>query len=119
MKTTNGNMTTRFNRRTVKLSEAVAKMYDRIKIRTLITTPNATKHPTNNACPSLNVLVSAIINLGRNLHHYVIVEGGETETQLNLLRQNQCSAAQGFYFNRPMHAEDFAAFLAKTKSFFK
>jgi diguanylate cyclase (GGDEF)-like protein len=58
-----------------------------------------------------NVLANAVISLGRNLHHHVVAEGVETEAQLEFLRRHQCSAAQGFYLNMPMLAEDFTAYL--------
>jgi diguanylate cyclase len=63
-----------------------------------------------------NVLVHAIISLGRNLHHQVIAEGVETQLQLDFLRQHRCATAQGFYLNMPMLAEDCAAFLKGAKS---
>lgn len=58
-----------------------------------------------------DILVNAIIGIGKSLHHQVIAEGVETAKQLAFLRENHCSAAQGFYLNPPMIAEEFAAVL--------
>ncbi len=59
-----------------------------------------------------DILVNAVIGLGKSLHHQVIAEGVETAQQLAFLRENHCMAAQGFYFGAPMMAEDFAKFLS-------
>lgn len=40
----------------------------------------------------------------------VVAEGIETEQQLTVLRRAQVQAAQGFYFSRPVSAEDFMTF---------
>ena len=58
------------------------------------------------ADPSDATLVSAMITLGRSLNHRVIAEGVETLEQLNFLRQHQCDEAQGYYFSRPVPAEE-------------
>ena len=36
-----------------------------------------------------------------------VVEGVETEKQLELLRTNCCNIAQGFYFDKPLPVEEF------------
>ena len=58
-----------------------------------------------------DVLVHAIIEIGRGLRHHVVAEGVETLGQLSFLRKYHCSAVQGFYLNVPMIAEDFSVFL--------
>ncbi|CAN5877401.1 hypothetical protein BH23ACT11_BH23ACT11_15080 [soil metagenome] len=58
-------------------------------------------------------IISGIIGLAHSLRLTVIAEGIETEEQLNLLREGGCDQAQGFYFSKPVPAEDFAA-LSKT-----
>ena len=58
-----------------------------------------------------DILLNAVIGIGKSLRHRVIAEGVETETQLAFLRENHCTAAQGFYLNEPMGAEDFFNFL--------
>jgi diguanylate cyclase (GGDEF)-like protein/PAS domain S-box-containing protein len=49
-------------------------------------------------------IVSAIINLGRNLGIKVIAEGIETLAQANVLRSFGCEFAQGYYFGMPTPA---------------
>jgi diguanylate cyclase (GGDEF)-like protein len=46
-------------------------------------------------------IVSAVANLGRNLHVDTVAEGVETEDQLVLARAAGCTHAQGFLFGRP------------------
>ena len=58
-----------------------------------------------------DILLNAVIGIGKSLRHRVIAEGVETATQLAFLRENHCTAAQGFYLNEPMAAEDFFNFL--------
>lgn len=58
-----------------------------------------------------DILVKAIIGIGKGFRHQIIAEGVETAEQLTILRENDCSTAQGYYLNRPMAAEEFAEFL--------
>lgn len=53
----------------------------------------------------------AIISLAHSLKLYVIAEGVETAAQLTFLRRNQCDQIQGYYFSRPVPAEDFVQML--------
>jgi EAL domain-containing protein (putative c-di-GMP-specific phosphodiesterase class I) len=56
-------------------------------------------------------IVTAIIGMARNLKLRVIAEGVETIQELNFLQNNQCDEAQGYYFSRPVPAEQFAMLL--------
>ncbi len=56
-------------------------------------------------------ITKVIINLAKNLGLKVIAEGVETETQLNFLYQKMCDEVQGFYYFRPMPAEQVEAAL--------
>jgi diguanylate cyclase (GGDEF)-like protein/PAS domain S-box-containing protein len=47
-------------------------------------------------------IVSTIIILADNLGLTVIAEGVETITELNFLRENNCTTFQGYYFSRPL-----------------
>lgn len=58
-------------------------------------------------------LVSAVINMGKNLKRRVIAEGVETAEQYAFLLAQQCDEGQGFYFGHPMVAEEFAIFWQK------
>ena len=57
-------------------------------------------------------IVSAVIGMGRNLKRRVIAEGVESRAQLAFLRAEQCDGGQGFLFNRPLAAADFAGLLS-------
>lgn len=52
-------------------------------------------------------LVALILGIARSLKIPVVAEGVETEEQLNLLRELGCPLVQGFYFSRPLPAEEF------------
>ncbi len=56
-------------------------------------------------------LVETIIAMAHNLDLKVIAEGVETEEQLQFLQQKQCNEAQGYYFSRPISAEELGVFL--------
>ena len=56
-------------------------------------------------------LVSAVINMGKSLNHRVIAEGVETSEQHAFLLAEQCDEGQGYYFGRPMVAEELASLL--------
>ncbi|HEV2323277.1 MAG TPA: PAS domain S-box protein [Terracidiphilus sp.] len=51
-------------------------------------------------------IVKAIIRMARSLEIGVVAEGVETESQLSLLRHNECGEAQGFYFSEAVAADD-------------
>ena len=50
-------------------------------------------------------IVSAMINIGRSLKQLVIAEGVETRAQLKFLQRHGCSEGQGYFFSRPVAAE--------------
>jgi len=54
--------------------------------------------------------------LAHNLGLDVVAEGVETEEQVALLKELRCKYAQGFYFSRPINAEE-AQMLLLTKGF--
>jgi EAL domain-containing protein (putative c-di-GMP-specific phosphodiesterase class I) len=56
-------------------------------------------------------IVRTIIALGHNLGLKVVAEGVESEEQVSYLRDNGCDELQGYYFAKPMSAEDFERFL--------
>lgn len=56
-------------------------------------------------------LVETIIAMAHNLDLKVIAEGVETEEQLQFLQQKQCNEAQGYYFSRPISADELAVIL--------
>ena len=50
-------------------------------------------------------IAKAIISLGHELNLKVIAEGVETEAQLAVLRRLECDQAVGFYFSKPLPAD--------------
>ena len=66
--------------------------------------------------PSETTIVSAIISMGQSLKLRVIAEGVETAEDLAFLKDYECDEAQGYYFSRPVPAEQFAALLRTERS---
>ncbi|OAB49605.1 diguanylate cyclase [Pseudomonas thivervalensis] len=56
-------------------------------------------------------LTEAIIAMGRTLSLTVVAQGVETKEQADFLRDNACDEFQGFYFNKPVPADQFKALL--------
>ena len=52
-------------------------------------------------------LVSIIFEIARCLGASVVVEGIETEGQLDFLKKQKCNMVQGYYFSRPLSADAF------------
>lgn len=57
------------------------------------------------------VIVRSIIELGHNLDLDVVAEGVEDEWTLDSLRSLGCDQAQGYYFSRPVPADQIAEFV--------
>ena len=57
------------------------------------------------------VIVRSIIELGHNLDLDVVAEGVEDEWTLAALRSLGCDQAQGYYFSRPVPADEVAGFV--------
>jgi EAL domain-containing protein (putative c-di-GMP-specific phosphodiesterase class I) len=58
-------------------------------------------------------IVRTIINLGHNFGLKVVAEGVEDPDQIDFLRRHHCDEVQGYYFSRPVPAEQFAELFAK------
>ena len=56
-------------------------------------------------------IVRSIIGLGHQFKLKVISEGTETREQLEFLRVNGCDEIQGYYFSRPLPADQFFNFV--------
>lgn len=51
-------------------------------------------------------IVATIISMAHHLHMDVIAEGIETKDQLDILTASECRKIQGYYFSRPLSADD-------------
>jgi len=58
-------------------------------------------------------IVEMILSLARALDLRVVAEGVETAEQFHQLRQWECGLMQGFYFGRPMPADQTRSFLSR------
>jgi EAL domain-containing protein (putative c-di-GMP-specific phosphodiesterase class I) len=56
-------------------------------------------------------IVEAIIGLARSLGLQTIAEGVESAEQLDFLRENGCHEVQGYFFARPMPADQLEDFV--------
>jgi diguanylate cyclase (GGDEF)-like protein/PAS domain S-box-containing protein len=65
--------------------------------------------------PEDAAIALAIIGLAHSLKLKVVAEGVETSEQLELLASSGCDEFQGFYFSRPVAAEECAEMLRKNQ----
>jgi len=61
--------------------------------------------------PDETTIVTAMISMGRSLKLRVVAEGVETQAEMAFLQAHQCDQAQGYYFSRPVPAQQFARLL--------
>ncbi len=60
-------------------------------------------------------VVQTIIAMAHNLNLTVVAEGTETAEQVSFLRYQQCDETQGFYFSRPLPADELREMLQSLK----
>ena len=65
--------------------------------------------------PAHATIVHSIIDLGHNLGFSVVAEGVETAEVLFDLTATGCDVAQGYFFTRPMPADELAPWLSRYK----
>jgi EAL domain-containing protein (putative c-di-GMP-specific phosphodiesterase class I) len=63
------------------------------------------------ATPDDTAIITAVIAMDRSLNLRVIAEGVETRAELEFLQAHRCDEAQGYYFSRPLPAQEFARLL--------
>jgi len=56
-------------------------------------------------------LVIATISMAQALGLQVVAEGVETDEQLTFIKEQGCALVQGYYFSRPLLADDFDRYL--------
>ena len=61
-------------------------------------------------------IASSVIDLAHRMQLKVVAEGVETEEQLSYLGSNHCDEMQGYYFSKPVTADEFARQLREGKS---
>jgi diguanylate cyclase (GGDEF)-like protein len=61
--------------------------------------------------PENTSLADAIIAMGKSLSLTVVAQGVETREQADFLRMHACDELQGFYFKRPLPADEFTQLL--------
>jgi EAL domain-containing protein (putative c-di-GMP-specific phosphodiesterase class I) len=66
--------------------------------------------------PEAAAIVHSLIDLGKTLDLELIAEGVELEVQLNELERQRCNMAQGYFFARPMPADDLESMLGAMTS---
>ena len=60
-------------------------------------------------------IIKTIIALAKNLHLGVIAEGVETLDQVEFLKAERCDKVQGYYFFKPMPAEQLEQVILKER----
>jgi EAL domain-containing protein (putative c-di-GMP-specific phosphodiesterase class I) len=63
--------------------------------------------------PEDKAITEAIIAMGKSLKLTVVAEGVETLEQETFLRDHACDETQGFFFSKPIAADQFAALLRR------
>jgi EAL domain-containing protein (putative c-di-GMP-specific phosphodiesterase class I) len=71
----------------------------------------------NGICSNLSdeAITTAVIGMAKNLNLNVIAEGVETEGQRKVLESLNCMEMQGYFFSRPLPAEELSNFLDNLK----
>jgi EAL domain-containing protein (putative c-di-GMP-specific phosphodiesterase class I) len=62
------------------------------------------------------VIVQKTIEMGHELGIHVIAEGVETKEQLDFLHLKGCDSAQGYFFSRPLPANEMVTWLHQYRS---
>ncbi|MCC5852346.1 MAG: EAL domain-containing protein [Alkalimonas sp.] len=60
-------------------------------------------------------MVDTIVTIAHNLSLTVVAEGVEVKQQLDMLKQLRCEVIQGYYYSKPLSADDFTQFLRQQK----
>lgn len=60
------------------------------------------------------VLVKTIINIAKEFGYQLVAEGVETSEQAEFLYRHGCEHIQGYYFSRPLPADEFIEYLKKS-----
>lgn len=61
-------------------------------------------------------MVDSIVTIAQNLELHVVAEGVEKAEQLAILENLNCQTVQGYYYSKPLSAEEFTEFLKQQKA---
>jgi len=61
-------------------------------------------------------LVQGMVTMSKNIGLRVLSEGVETIEQHNLLKKFGCDIAQGFYYSKPLPADELITYIKSTKA---
>lgn len=59
------------------------------------------------------IISDSIISLSHNMNISVVAEGVEQNDQYNILKTQKCDTIQGYYYSKPLTAEEFILFLQR------
>lgn len=62
---------------------------------------------------NIAALTRSIINMSRSLSMKIVAEGAEVKEHIDFLKNHQCNTVQGYYYSKPLPADEFAALLKK------
>jgi len=67
----------------------------------------------NGACedPTARAMLESSVDLAKKLDMYTVAEGVETKVEMELVKELGCDQIQGFYFAKPMFANEFEQFI--------
>ncbi len=65
------------------------------------------------------MIIRSLVALCRGIGIGCVVEGAETDTQVNALKALGCTNIQGYFYSRPLHEVDAADYLASGQSAFR
>jgi len=61
--------------------------------------------------PRQRSLVTMMVSMAKHLGHRVVAEGVETQAVLDQVRSTDCDEVQGYFFARPLPADEFAGWI--------
>jgi len=64
--------------------------------------------------PCDSAIARTIFSIAKNVGLSVIAKGVETAAQMDFLREAGCEEIQGYYFSRPLPADQFSELLLRT-----
>ena len=73
--------------------------------------PSFIRHITNNQKDQ--AVIRAIISMSHDLGQKVIAQGVETQEQLQFLVENNCDFAQGYWFSKPVTAQEITHYVSQ------